>query len=212
VTDADRLELLHGPYEEGLTMPPGRPPLTVAQILAWADSHHARTGRWPITTSGPVPDHPGEEWVRIDAALRRGLGGLPGGDSLARLLAERRGRRLRSRKPPRTVGGDQVVRQAHGPGARRGRGRPRGAGPGTGRRGPPSAPAAPAAGGPRRRPLSRNRPGRCRGARSRQSFLPHDPVWMCVPDARRAASSAASWTAAWELWPRTDASWATPTP
>ena len=104
MTDADRLELLHGPYEEGLTMPPGRPPLTVAQVLAWADRHHARTGRWPITTSGPVLDHPGEEWVRIDAALRRGLGGLPGGDSLARLLAERRGRRLRSRKPPLTVG------------------------------------------------------------------------------------------------------------
>jgi hypothetical protein len=85
-------------------MPPRRPPLTVAQVLAWADRHHARTGRWPITTSGPVLDHPGEKWVRIDAALRRGLGGLPGGDSLARLLDRRRGVRNVRGLPPLTEG------------------------------------------------------------------------------------------------------------
>jgi hypothetical protein len=85
-------------------MPPHRPPLTVAQILAWADSHHARTGRWPTTASGPVLGRPGERWARIDAALRRGLGGLPGGDSLARLLASRRGVRNPQGLPPLTEG------------------------------------------------------------------------------------------------------------
>jgi hypothetical protein len=84
-------------------MPPRRPPLTVARVLAWADDHRARTGRWPVTRSGPVLGRPGERWARIDAALRRGRRGLPGGSSLARLLAERRGRPLGARKPPLTV-------------------------------------------------------------------------------------------------------------
>jgi hypothetical protein len=34
---------------------------------------------------------PGETWVAIDAALAHGHRGLPGGDSVARLLARRRG-------------------------------------------------------------------------------------------------------------------------
>jgi hypothetical protein len=35
------------------------PPLTEAQILAWADAHRGRTGRWPGAHSGPVPGAPG---------------------------------------------------------------------------------------------------------------------------------------------------------
>jgi hypothetical protein len=71
-----------------------RPRLTVAQILAWADAHQARTGRWPSATSGPVGEAPGETWQAINQALRGGWRGLPAGDSLVRLLA-RHGRRPR---------------------------------------------------------------------------------------------------------------------
>jgi hypothetical protein len=68
-----------------------KPPLTVEQILAWADAHHARTGRWPTARTGPVPEAPGEVWRNLDAALYRGGRGLPGGGSLARLLHQHRG-------------------------------------------------------------------------------------------------------------------------
>jgi hypothetical protein len=78
------------------------PKLTVAQILGWADAHHRRTGRWPSCRSGPIPESPGESWAKVDAALRDGMRGLPGGASLALLLAERRGRRTRVALPPLT--------------------------------------------------------------------------------------------------------------
>jgi hypothetical protein len=63
-----------------------KPKLTVAEILRWADAHHERTGRWPSTASGPVRDAPGEGWRAVNLSLRNGYRGLPGGDSLARLL------------------------------------------------------------------------------------------------------------------------------
>ena len=62
--------------------------LTVEQILAWADAHHARTEEWPTSTSGVVDDAPGETWRAIDSALRDGYRGLPGGSSLSQLLVE----------------------------------------------------------------------------------------------------------------------------
>jgi hypothetical protein len=68
-----------------------RPRLTVGQIPAWADDHHARTGRWPRQRSGPVATAPGETWGAIDSALKKGCRGLPEGDSLARLLTRERG-------------------------------------------------------------------------------------------------------------------------
>jgi hypothetical protein len=68
-----------------------RPPLSVEQVLAWADAHFVRTGRWPTATSGPVCGAPGEEWRYVDAALRLGFRGLRGGDSLGRLLHRARG-------------------------------------------------------------------------------------------------------------------------
>jgi hypothetical protein len=68
-----------------------RPPLTVEQVLAWADEHHARTGEWPVQRSGPVAAASGESWGSIETALYRGRRGLPGEDSLARLLARERG-------------------------------------------------------------------------------------------------------------------------
>src|SRR5262245_9318480 len=65
------------------------PPYTEEEILAWADSHLQRTGRWPTQHSGPVLDAPGETWYAVQMALSHGSRGLPGGTTLARLLAER---------------------------------------------------------------------------------------------------------------------------
>ena len=67
------------------------PPLTIEQILAWADAHHARTGRWPTKRVGPVEGVPDETWDKLNVALKRGYRGLPSGSSLARLFAQERG-------------------------------------------------------------------------------------------------------------------------
>ncbi len=79
-----------------------RPPFTVEGILAWADAWWARTGLWPHSTSGPIPESPGDTWKTVDKALRQGLRCLRGGSSLARLLAERRGYRNMRALPPLT--------------------------------------------------------------------------------------------------------------
>lgn len=73
-------------------------PLTEEQILAWADAHYARHGRWPSLESGRVSDAPGETWNAIDQALKQGYRGRPGGSSLAQLLDRCR------RNVPATVG------------------------------------------------------------------------------------------------------------
>jgi hypothetical protein len=83
-----------------------RPPLTVGQILAWADDHHARTGRWPRQGSGTVAAAPGETWSAIHAALCHGKRCLPGGETLTRLLARERGAtdgRLRPQLTPEQI-------------------------------------------------------------------------------------------------------------
>ena len=67
-------------------------PLTVDQILAWADAHHAATGHWPVEDSGSPSGAPQETWKGLSLALLKGYRGLQAGSSLARLLAERRGR------------------------------------------------------------------------------------------------------------------------
>jgi hypothetical protein len=81
----------------------GKPKLAVAQILAWADFFHTRTGRWPRERDGVVAGSLGETWRRVDSALRIGLRGLPGGTSLARLLAEQRGKYYLGKRPPLKV-------------------------------------------------------------------------------------------------------------
>ncbi len=86
------------------------PRYTYGQFLAWADSHKAKTGRFPTADSGPIMDAPGETWGAVDRALMTGLRGLPGGSSLAQFLANRRGVRNRMRLPPLSV--DQVLRFA----------------------------------------------------------------------------------------------------
>jgi hypothetical protein len=84
----------------------------VEQILAWADAHNARTGSWPHARSGPIPEAPGEKWAKVHSALRDGHRGLPGGDTLARLL--RRSGRDRQAAPSGrrawTPGEDDLVR------------------------------------------------------------------------------------------------------
>jgi DNA-binding CsgD family transcriptional regulator len=67
-------------------MPPAKP-LTIEQIIAWAEDHHQRTGKWPTQTSGPVLAAPGETWAAINQALRSGLRGLPR-SSLSKVLRE----------------------------------------------------------------------------------------------------------------------------
>jgi hypothetical protein len=68
-----------------------KPPLTVEQILAWADAHYARAGKWPTFASGPVLEAPGETWAAIASALHRGNRGLPGCPGLAWLRDRHRG-------------------------------------------------------------------------------------------------------------------------
>jgi hypothetical protein len=77
--------------------------LTIGLILAWADSHRQRTGAWPTSRSGPIPEAPGERWWNINEALRRGFRGFPGGDTLPRLLARRRRRPNPRGRPPLTI-------------------------------------------------------------------------------------------------------------
>lgn len=78
-----------------------RPPkLTIRQIVAWADVHKTRTGKWPTTDSGPIHNAPGETWLAVDQALRNGGRGLRRNQSLARLLAQKRGVPNYQDRPP----------------------------------------------------------------------------------------------------------------
>lgn len=81
----------------------GRPwgeksPLTVKQILEWVDDYYKHYGKWPLRNSGKIRNAP-ETWTAINVALNHGNRGLPGGSSLAQLLAEHRGVRNRMRTP-----------------------------------------------------------------------------------------------------------------
>jgi hypothetical protein len=87
-----------------------RPPLTQKKILRWADAHFAHKGEWPNVMSGPVHDAPGENWKAIDTALRAGSRQLPGGSSLRRLLAKKRGVRNPANLSP--LSKDQLLRWA----------------------------------------------------------------------------------------------------
>jgi hypothetical protein len=84
--------------------------LSVPDILAWADAHHAATGSWPSRTSGPIAGVAGEDWARIDSALCSGTRGLRRGKSLKRLLIEERGAEVASRTRKLSV--EQILRWA----------------------------------------------------------------------------------------------------
>jgi hypothetical protein len=84
-----------------------RPGLTVTLILGWADHHLHKIGKYPNANAGPVlsPAAPlAINWRKIDNALRRGFFGLPGRNSLARVLEKHRGLRNRSNLPRLTDG------------------------------------------------------------------------------------------------------------
>jgi len=66
--------------------------LSIEQILRWADMFHKRTGKWPTAHSGAIGYPAAGTWRSIAMALFQGGRGLQKGNSLARLLAERRGR------------------------------------------------------------------------------------------------------------------------
>jgi hypothetical protein len=87
-------------HERGARNPTSLPSFSRKDILAWAESHHRRTGRWPQRDSGPISEAPGETWSAVDLALQKGFRGLRGGSSLARLLAARRGVRHYRDLPP----------------------------------------------------------------------------------------------------------------
>lgn len=70
-----------------------RPTLTEEKILAWADAWLTEYGDCPSPRdSRPIPGAEGENWNALDVALKLGYRGLPGGDSVARLL-RRHGRK-----------------------------------------------------------------------------------------------------------------------
>ena len=76
-----------------------KPELCIPQILAWADDFHNRSGSWPKVLSGRVASSSDETWLAVNHALVSGLRGLPGGSSLARLLADKRGVRNKQNLP-----------------------------------------------------------------------------------------------------------------
>jgi hypothetical protein len=79
------------------------PELTLKQILGWADAYHACSAKWPKKEAGRIPGSLGETWIRVHSALQKGYRGLPGGSSLARLLAECRGVRNHMALPRLTM-------------------------------------------------------------------------------------------------------------
>ncbi len=83
------------------------PHLSEEIILIWADAHKDKTGESPNRSAGPVHGAPGENWNAIDACLSQGIRTLPGGSSLAQLLAEHRGTRNLQDLPPLTE--DQIL-------------------------------------------------------------------------------------------------------
>ena len=58
--------------------------LTIEEILALADAHHAAHGTWPTSESIAIPErgNRGNTWRAIDRCLKEGFRGLPGGSTL----------------------------------------------------------------------------------------------------------------------------------
>jgi len=80
------------------------PHLTVEQITSWAEAHFAANGEFPTASSGVVGSRKDETWRGIDTALRRGLRGLPGGDSLPGLLKRQGKHRKVYTRPKLSIG------------------------------------------------------------------------------------------------------------
>jgi hypothetical protein len=81
-----------------------RRPLKINEILVWAQSYREWTGKWPtVHSGGSVGGKMRETWYGVNRALCKGYRGLPGGSSLAQLLAEELGARNRTSLPPLTM-------------------------------------------------------------------------------------------------------------
>jgi len=89
----------------GIPNPMAKPRLTIKDILAWADEHRRRTGKWATKNSGMIAAAPTEKWSAVGMALLEGVRGLPGGSSLPRLLAKHRGKRHPMELPRLTIKG-----------------------------------------------------------------------------------------------------------
>lgn len=96
-----------------------RPVLTYKAILQWCDEHHRRTGEWPHLCEDRIHGTRYETWTGVNAALWQGTRGMPGGESLARLLAKRRNKRYRLATPRLTI--KQILKWADAYVARTGR-------------------------------------------------------------------------------------------
>ena len=86
-----------------------QPPLSADQILAWADSYHVRTGKWPRVNSGKIPGT-SETWDAVHRALSEGRRGLPGGETLVHFLSTRR--KLRTKVTLPKLSEEQVLNWA----------------------------------------------------------------------------------------------------
>jgi hypothetical protein len=93
--------------------------MTVEQILGWADEHHARTGNWPNVDSGRARGEPYLHWRTLDAYLRDGNRGLPGGSSLLQMLHQYRGVPLKRAYTPLSI--EQILAWADAHKAKTGR-------------------------------------------------------------------------------------------
>ena len=87
-------------FERGVRNEKDLPPLTIPQILRWADAYYGRHGSWPTIEAGPITEAPAETSRRVQRALCDGFRGLPGGSSLRRLLVEQRGEKRESPSLP----------------------------------------------------------------------------------------------------------------
>src|SRR5262249_61464139 len=77
--------------------------LYTSQILTYADAYQEQTVHWPNRAAGPVAGTLDDTtWNGITLALQHGNRGLPGGSTLARLLAEQRQARTKSCLPQLT--------------------------------------------------------------------------------------------------------------
>ncbi len=106
--DSSLAKLLY--VERGVISQSFQQELTVTRILTWARAHHHRTGKWPANNAGPIAGEAGENWQKMDSALRHGRRGLPGGSSLSKVLSASRGSSERYIAHPLTV--QQVLRWA----------------------------------------------------------------------------------------------------
>ena len=73
----------------GAKMPTDIPPLSIDEIVEWAQAYKEEHNKWPRASSGLVEGVPHKmTWAMVNSALSKGLGGLSGGSSLAEMLEQ----------------------------------------------------------------------------------------------------------------------------